>query len=116
MQSNSFWKKNKKFSYTMLDKDLNRRSLAESNLERNLGILLSNNLSLEDQVNTAVSKAIRSVGLIKSNFKNINCKTFKLVYSSMIRSNLDYGVNAWNLYLKTSNNKKYAKRYNLFAV
>ena len=32
----NFGKKNKKYSYTMLDTDLNRRSLAESNLERNL--------------------------------------------------------------------------------
>ena len=88
MQSNAFWKKNKKLSYAMLDKDLIRRSLAESNLERDLGILVSNNLSWENQVNTAVSKASLSVGLIKSTFKSIDCKTFKLVYSSMIRSNL----------------------------
>ena len=26
----------------------------------------------------------------------IDCKTFKLVYSSMIRSNLEYGVKVWN--------------------
>ena len=50
-----FGKKKKKFFYTMLDKDQNRRSLAESNLERDLGILVSNNLSWEDQVNSAVS-------------------------------------------------------------
>ena len=51
------------FSYTMLDKDINRRTLAESNLERDLGILVSNNLSWEDQVNAAVSKASRISGL-----------------------------------------------------
>ena len=43
----------------MLDADLNRTTLTESNLERDLGILVSNNLSWEDQVNSAVSKASR---------------------------------------------------------
>ena len=53
-------KKNKKLAYTMLDSDLNRRSLTESNLKRGLDILFSNNLIWEDQVNSAVSKASRS--------------------------------------------------------
>ena len=35
----------------------------------------------------------------------MNCKTFKLVNSSMVRSNLEYGVNVWNPYLKKSINK-----------
>ena len=41
----------------MLDADQNRKLLTEPNLERDLGILVSNSLSLEDQVNSAVSKA-----------------------------------------------------------
>ena len=69
--------KNKKFAFTMLDEDLNRRTLTESNLERDLGILVSNNLSWEDQVNSAVSKASRSLGLIKITFKKIHCSLFK---------------------------------------
>ena len=100
-----FGKKNKKFAYTMLDADLNRIILTMSNLERDLGILVSHNLSWENQVNSAVFKASRSLDLIKSTFKNIDCKTFKIVYSSMIRSNLEYGVNVWNPYLKKSINK-----------
>ena len=48
----------------MFDADLNRRFLTDSNLERDLGILISNNLSWEDQVNSAVSKASHSLGLI----------------------------------------------------
>ena len=45
-------------------------------VERDLCILVFNGLSWEDQVNSAVSKASRSLDLIKSNFKNIDCKTF----------------------------------------
>ena len=89
----------------MLDEDLNRRTLTESNLERDMGILVSNNLSWEYQVKSAGSKASRSLGLIKITFKKIDCKTFRIVYSSIIRSNLEYGVNVWNQYHKKSINK-----------
>ena len=44
----------------MLDADLNRRLLTESNLERDLGILVSNKLIWKNQVNPTVSKASRS--------------------------------------------------------
>ena len=79
----------------MLDEDLNRRTLTESNLEYDLGILVSINLSWEYQVNSAVSKASRSLGLIKSTFKKNWLKSFQ---------NSVY-FNDWNPYLKKSINK-----------
>ena len=57
-----FGKKNKKFIYSMMVK--NRKLLSESNLERDLGILASKNISWEDKVNSAVSKTSCSLGLI----------------------------------------------------
>ena len=69
---------------------------SDSNFKRDLGIQVSNNLSWQDKVSLAVSKVSRSLGLIKSTFKNIDLKTFKLLYSSMLRFNLKYGVNVWN--------------------
>ena len=77
-----------KFVYTMLYTDPNRSILTESNSERDFGILVSNNLSWEVQINSAVSKASRSLGLQKSTLKNI-----------------DYGVNVWSPCLKKRINK-----------
>ena len=77
----------------------------ELNLERDMGILVSNNLSWQDQVHSAVSKACRIWGLIKIAFKNIDCKAFKQVYSWMIRSYQEYGVYVWKTYLFKRINK-----------
>ena len=49
--------KNKRFAYNMLDADLNRGTLTEPYLERDLDLLVSNILSWEYQINAAVSKA-----------------------------------------------------------
>ena len=99
-----FGTNNKKFVNILPDAELNRMALTESNIERDSGIMISNNLSWEDHINSAVFKATQSLALIKNTFKNIDYKTFKLIYSSMVSYNLDYGVNVWNTHFKKSIN------------
>ena len=63
--------------------------------ERDLGIIVQNNLKVDMQCNKAACEASRRLGMIKRNFR------FKLIsgmlplYKSIVRPHLDYCVQAW---------------------
>jgi ribonuclease P/MRP protein subunit RPP40 len=86
-------KNNEKFKYQM-----NNSILSETELEKDLGIFISNDLEWSQHVNTAVGKANRQLGLIKSSFQNLNEFTIKLLYKSLVRPHLEYGAAIWSPY------------------
>jgi len=66
---------------------------------RDLGILLSSDLSFNDHITIMCNKALRVFGFIRRNcfdFKNPNC--FELLYCSLVRSILEYDSVIWNPY------------------
>jgi hypothetical protein len=86
-------KNNEKFKYQM-----NNSILSVTELEKDLGIFVSNDLEWSQHVNTAVGKANIQLGLIKSSFQNLNEFTTKLLYKSLVRPHLEYGAAVWNPY------------------
>ena len=40
------------------------------------------------------------LGIVKKTFKHLDCKSFLLLYQSLIRPHLDYAVSVWNPSLK----------------
>ena len=83
-----FGKKNND-QYILKDKSPIRHILDESEIERDLGILISNDLKWADQVNYAVSKANRSISILKGTFTNLNVRSFKQLYGALIRPHLE---------------------------
>ncbi|CAF0958440.1 unnamed protein product, partial [Brachionus calyciflorus] len=57
-------------------------------------------LKWEYQVNIAVNKSNRALGMLKNLFKYFNKKYFKMLYSALVRPNLEYAVCVWSTFLK----------------
>jgi hypothetical protein len=68
--------------------------------ERDLGILMQNNLKWDSQINNVVTKANVVLGKLKNAFKNWDTKTFKILYNTYVRPILEYGSSAWCPYRK----------------
>ena len=89
-------KNNPKRIYHMTDKAGTSVPLAESVLERDLGIMISADGSFSHQVNTAVSKANNILGQMLNTFKYFTSDVVKIVYPTYIRPHLEFASSVWN--------------------
>ena len=94
-------KKNNSHNYTLSNYNNNERiSLVKTDLESDLGILISKDLKFEAQVNKAASKANMSLGMLKSTFKSRVAIMWKKIYTTYVRRHLEYAISVWNPFLK----------------
>lgn len=75
-------------------------SLMETVEERDLGIIVTNDLKTSTQCSTAASRGMSMMGLVKRNFKNLDAECFLLLYKTYIRPRLEYCVQVWSPHLK----------------
>jgi len=68
--------------------------------ERDLGVVISNDLKVSRQCICAASKANKVLGLVKRQFFNLDKTSFLILYKSFIRPHLEYAIQAWSPYLK----------------
>ena len=66
------------------------------NKEKDLGIIVSDDLKWEKHCSAAVSKANRILGMIKRNFTDTSKEVIILLYKSLVRPNLEYCCQTWN--------------------
>ena len=74
--------------------------LAESELEKDLGVMFSTNLKWKNQVITATNKANQMLGRIKKSFALFDCKLLRSLYLTFIRPFLEFAVPVWSPHLK----------------
>ena len=89
----------------MYDSVLNRVELPETKIEKDLGIMISNDLKWSSQVSYASGKANKMLGIIKHSFKNLDINASKLLYTSLVRPHLDYANSVWCPYLEQDKKK-----------
>ena len=86
---------NTKHEYT-----LNGEVLQETTEEKDLGILIDNELTFSKHIRGIVAKANRMLGLIRISFESLeeneNVKMFSSLYNTLIRPLLEYCVQAWS--------------------
>ena len=72
------------------------------NQQRDLGVLISNNLSPRTHITDIVKKANQRVGMIRRCFSNHTAKKVRTLLHTtiMIRSVLEYGASTWSPYYK----------------
>ena len=58
--------------------------------EKDLGVIISEDLKWEKQCSSAVSKANKILGMIKRNFVDRSKETILLLYQSLVRPHLEY--------------------------
>lgn len=78
---------------------LSAKKLNVVNQFKDLGIIMSNYLSWNDQVNAVVNKANRVLGIIKRTVGTSNKNIFALLYKTLVRPILEYAVPVWSPYL-----------------
>ena len=80
--------------------ELNGTVLSESREEKDLGVLIDNDLKFSRHIKGIVAKANRMIGLIKISFECMDDNMFLNLYNTLIRPLLEYCVQAWSPYLQ----------------
>ncbi len=73
-----------------------RHSLARTDSEKDLGIILTNNLKFDAQTNAAAAKASKTLGQIKRTFKYWTLGSFRAIFTAFVRPHLEYAIQTWS--------------------
>ena len=68
------------------------------NEEKNLEVIVSEDLKWKKQFNHVVRKANKMLGMIKRNFVDRSKETIIPLYKSLVRRHLEYCCQVWNAY------------------
>ena len=91
-----FGSNNPEASYNMFDDDGDRCDLEVSHVERDLGVLVSDDLDWSEQVAAVVSRANRVLGMLKRAFVCRDVGLWRDLYVALVRPHLEYAVQVWN--------------------
>jgi len=72
--------------------------LHETVEERDLGIIVTDSLSASTQCAEAAKKAMRILGMVRRQFKDMDKECFTLMYRTFIRPYLEYAIQVWSPY------------------
>lgn len=89
-------KQNPKRQYWVPTAEGGKKFLGETSCERDLGIIVSDDLEYEKQVEYSVAKANKMLGIVRRTFVNYDSRIAKLTYTTFIRPHLEYAVSTWN--------------------
>ena len=85
-----FGSSNLGFNYCM-----NSTNLSCSDEERDLGVVVTNNLKPSKQCALSAARANRILGLIRRNFCNLGRDVVLNLYKQLVRPHLEYAIQAW---------------------
>ena len=90
-----FGKKNQGYNYYMED-----HKIVEVEEEKDLGIILSEDLKWRKQVVASAKKANQMIGLVKHTFTFMDKEMFLVLYKTLIRPLLEYCPQVWSPYME----------------
>ena len=76
------------------------KPMEESTAEKDVGVIIDNKLSFDKHITEKVNKANSIVGIIRRTFEYLDIKTFRLLFTSLVRPHLEYANPVWNPYLQ----------------
>ena len=75
-------------------------TLAESEVEKDLGVIVDSRLSFKQHVAQCTTKANRIVGIIRRTFSHLTNEMFIHLFKAMVRPILEYGQAVWQPHQK----------------
>ena len=78
-----------------IDYKLYGQKIRVTESEKDLGVIINNDMKFKDQVASAAKKANKTLGMIKRNFKYVNKEAFEVLYGTLVRPQLEYAVHLW---------------------
>ena len=94
-------KNNKKFEYDIPDKLNNtRQPLSNTNCEKDLGVMISSDLKIDQHINKITTTANKMLGLLLNSFSYIDQKSFRTLYCTFVRSQLEFAAPVWSPHME----------------
>ena len=93
-------KNNKKETYQMKTADGNYHNLEETEVEKDLGVEVDNQLKFSHHIQSKINKANKILGCLKHTFKHLTPEIFTMLYKSLVRPHLEYASCIWSPHLK----------------
>ena len=90
------WKKNSQSEYTLLKSDGTVHPLSTTPLQKDLGVLIDDEVKFSNHIQTQVNKANRAIGALKHSYKFMDKASFLILYKSLIRPHLEYASPVWS--------------------
>ena len=87
-------KSNPRSTYNMSTRN-GRQEISSADSERDLGVIISNNLKVGEQVHKSAAKANAMLGLLKKSFVSRDIKLWKKLYTTHVRPHMEFAVQAW---------------------
>ena len=112
-------KKNPRREYHMFDSTSNSNIILETTeIERDLGVLVSSDGSFSHQVNAAIARANSILGRMRNTFKYFNSNILKTLYLTFIRPHLEFASPVWNALLRQDLDKieKFQRKVTRYAT
>ena len=88
-------KDNPRLKYSIMDQD-QRIPLETTRIEKDLGIMISEDGSYSAQVTRALSKANTILGRLLNTFKYFDSKIVKILYPIFVRPHIEFASTVWN--------------------
>ena len=79
---------------------MNNNLVKEVKSIRDLGVIMQADLKFKDHIHEIVNKAYSILGVIKRNFDKLDSCSFVRLYTSLVRSKLEYAVSVWSPQVK----------------
>ena len=72
---------------------------AEVSQEKDLGLIIDENLSFEQHIAEKIKKANSIMGVIRRTMEHLDCYNFKLLFTTLVRPHLEYANSVWSPHL-----------------
>jgi hypothetical protein len=84
----------------MVDKDNRVKTLCTTNQERDIGVILSNDLKVNAHIQAITARANSILGQLLNSFKYLDTETYRTLYCAFVRPHLEFAASVWNPYFK----------------
>jgi hypothetical protein len=68
--------------------------------EKDIGVVIDNKLTSNQHISEKINKANWIMGVLRRTMEYMDCTTFKLLFTALVRPHLEYANQVWCPYLK----------------